>query len=219
MEGIQNIDRRQYRPCGLNQLRPYGRVCPTVSQCCESFDVFVTRRAQVDERRCIRDQGRKNRKSRAAGQSSFSIGDESEGAVPGAYGANKCVADTQLSSCSTRCICKEKPLRRVENICLDAREVNVGNFGGCSASSPRGGVQGSQLGKTSRTPSLRNQSQRRLLELSRKQPRRGRIHALGLATFSLCTHRVEVDEPTLEQGLRDGFEGGVGLAQDVDAAI
>ena len=40
-----------------------------------------------------------------------------------------------------------------------------------------------------------------------------------LATLGLRTHRIEVDEPALEQRLSDRFESGVGLAQEVDAVV
>ena len=43
--------------------------------------------------------------------------------------------------------------------------------------------------------------------------------AFRLAAFGLGAHGVEIDEPGFEQRLRDGFQGGVGFAQQGDAIV
>ena len=58
-----------------------------------------------------------------------------------------------------------------------------------------------------------------LHELAREQVRVGVVHGFWLAAFGLGAYGVEVHEPGLEQRLGDGFEGGVGLAQEVDAVV
>src|SRR5690606_36625658 len=68
-------------------------------------------------------------------------------------------------------------------------------------------------------PALWNGPQRRFLELRGIQRCSSSVHAFRFPAFSLRAHRVEVDEPTLEQSLGDGFKGGVGLAQKVNAVI
>src|SRR5690606_4779381 len=56
-----------------------------------------------------------------------------------------------------------------------------------------------------------------VFELAWEQGSGRGVHAFGFATLGLGADGVEVHEPGLEQGLGDGFEGGVGLAQVVDA--
>ena len=41
----------------------------------------------------------------------------------------------------------------------------------------------------------------------------------GREALALGANGIEVDEPRLEQRLRDGFEGGVGFAQEGDAVV
>jgi len=42
---------------------------------------------------------------------------------------------------------------------------------------------------------------------------------LGSAAFQLGTYRVEIDKPRLEQRLGDGFQRGIGFAQQGDAVV
>ncbi len=68
-------------------------------------------------------------------------------------------------------------------------------------------------------PPPRHRPQLRLFKRIREQRRRGLVHACGGAAFHLGTHGVEIDEPRLEQRLGDGFERGVGFAQEGDAVV
>src|SRR5690606_16867801 len=98
-------------------------------------------------------------------------------------------------------------------------QIDVCHFCRRAAPCPGCCVQHRKVRQAASTPPLRNQPQRRFLELGGEQRRRGGVHAFGLAAIGLGAHRVEVDEPALEQGLGDGFEGGVGLAQEVGASL
>ncbi|BBN88196.1 hypothetical protein AZSP09_12190 [Azospira sp. I09] len=80
-------------------------------------------------------------------------------------------------------------------------------------------MQFEETSESSCSPSLRHQAQFRFLEAVRKQGSGGFVHAVRGAAFHLGAHRVEIDEPGLEQGLDDGFQGGIGFAQEGDAII
>ncbi len=69
------------------------------------------------------------------------------------------------------------------------------------------------------TPSLGTNPQFRFLEPIRKQRGGGFIHPFRGAAFLLGADGVEIDEPRLEQRLRDGFERGVGFAQEGRCAV
>jgi len=45
------------------------------------------------------------------------------------------------------------------------------------------------------------------------------VHAGRGEALALGANGIEVDEPRLEQRLRDGFEGSVGFAQEGDAVV
>ena len=68
-------------------------------------------------------------------------------------------------------------------------------------------------------PPPRHQPQFRFLKPIRKQRGGGLVHAFRGAAFLLGADGVEIDKPRLEQRLRDGFEGGVGFAQEGDAVV
>ena len=68
-------------------------------------------------------------------------------------------------------------------------------------------------------PPPRHQAQGRLLQLIGKHRCCGLIHVFGGAALQLGAHGVEIDKLRLEQGLGDGFERGVGFAQEGDAVV
>ena len=68
-------------------------------------------------------------------------------------------------------------------------------------------------------PPPRHQPQLRLLKAVGKQRGGGFVHAFRGAAFLLGADGVEIDKPRLEQRLRDGFERGVGFAQEGDAVV
>lgn len=69
------------------------------------------------------------------------------------------------------------------------------------------------------SPPPRHQAQFRFLEAVGKQGGGGFVHAVRGATCHLGAHRIEIDEPGLEQGLGDGFQGGIGFTQEGDAVV
>ncbi|KYZ81322.1 hypothetical protein PTBPS01_19665 [Burkholderia pseudomallei] len=69
------------------------------------------------------------------------------------------------------------------------------------------------------SPPSWHQPQLRFLKRIRKQRSGGIVHAFGSASFLLGADGVEIDEPRLEQGLGDGFQRGVGFAQEGDAVV
>ena len=73
--------------------------------------------------------------------------------------------------------------------------------------------------KRCRGPARRYQAQLRFLDAVRKQGRRGFVHSRRRDALLLGVNRIEIDEPRLEQCLRDGFECGVGIAQEGDAVV